>query len=76
MANLDMQAMATASIEKGMAGSFLQSKAVQVLKGLVNQMQVFSSDDMDTVASFSSGDAQHALQLSQILASRRRCIVK
>ena len=64
MANLDMLAMATAAIEKGMPGSSLQSEVVQVLKKLVNQLQDFSNDDKDAVVSFHS--AMRSMHLSQV----------
>jgi len=66
-ANLDMLAMATAAIEKGMAGSFLQTDAAKGLKKLVAALQDMSNDDRDAITSFLSGSTEYAPQAGQIV---------
>jgi len=59
---------AIAAIEKGMAGSFLQTANAQLLKNiLLTKHDLLMEDDREDVLSFLSGSADYAPQSGQIL---------
>jgi outer membrane murein-binding lipoprotein Lpp len=66
-ANIAATTKATAAIEKGMSGSFLQTAAAQVLKRLVlAQNNVVGDFDREMLTSFLSGSADYAPASGQI----------
>jgi len=65
-ANLAALAKATAAIEKGMAGSFLQTADAQVLKKLVLNENAMAEYDRDELTAFLSGSQSYAPQSGQI----------
>merc|ERR1719399_2758351 len=65
-ANIAACTKATAAIEKGMAGSFLQTHAAQVLKQLVLNMNDMSDMDREEVTAFLSGSSDYAPASGQI----------
>merc|ERR1719395_134773 len=65
-ANLAALAKATAAIEKGMAGSFLQTNDAQVLKKLVLAENSMAEYDREELTSFLSGAENYAPQSGQI----------
>jgi len=65
-ANLAALAKATAAIEKGMAGSFLQTNDAQVLKKLVLAENSLAEFDREELTSFLSGSESYAPQSGQI----------
>jgi len=59
---------ATAAIEKGMAGSFLQTDSARLLKNiLLAKHELLMEDDREDLLSFLSGSADYAPQSGQIL---------
>merc|ERR1712079_753681 len=61
-------AKAIAAIEKGMAGSFLQTDSAQLLKNmLLAKHALLMEDDRQDVLSFLSGSEDYAPQSGQIL---------
>merc|ERR1719461_1923625 len=61
-------AKAIAAIEKGMAGSFLQTDSAQLLRNiLLNKHDILIEDDRADVLSFLSGSVDYAPQSGQIL---------
>jgi chromosome segregation ATPase len=65
-ANLAALAKATAAIEKGMAGSFLQTQDAQILKKLVLADNNMAEYDREDLTSFLSGSESYAPQSGQI----------
>jgi chromosome segregation ATPase len=65
-ANIAALTKATAAVEKGMGGSFLQSSDAQVLQKLVLAQSAMTDFERDEVTSFLSGDAGYAPQSGQI----------
>merc|ERR1719379_3249863 len=65
-ANLAALAKATSAIEKGMAGSFLQTSAAQILKKLVLAESSMAEYDREELTSFLSGSQEYAPQSGQI----------
>jgi len=65
-ANIDALSKATAAIEKGMAGSFLQTNSAQVLRKLVLAQSDLSDFDREELTSFLSGAQNYAPQSGQI----------
>jgi len=65
-ANLAALAKATAAIEKGMSGSFLQTNDAQVLKKLVLASESMADFDREELTSFLSGSTDYAPQSGQI----------
>jgi len=65
-ANLAALAKATTAIEKGMAGSFLQTSDAQVLKKLVLAENSMAEYDREELTSFLSGAENYAPQSGQI----------
>merc|ERR1719310_1469895 len=65
-ANLAALAKATAAIEKGMAGSFLQTQDAQILKKLVLAENSMEESDREDLTSFLSGSESYAPQSGQI----------
>jgi len=65
-ANLAALAKATTAIEKGMAGSFLQTNDAQVLKKLVLAENSMAEYDREELTSFLSGAENYAPQSGQI----------
>jgi len=65
-ANLAALAKATAAIEKGMAGSFLQTQDAQILKKLVLAQDSMAEFDREELTSFLSGSTDYAPQSGQI----------
>jgi septal ring factor EnvC (AmiA/AmiB activator) len=65
-ANLAALAKATSAIEKGMAGSFLQTNDAQVLKKLVLAENSMAEYDREELTSFLSGSESYAPQSGQI----------
>jgi len=65
-ANLAALAKATSAIEKGMAGSFIQSGDAQILKKLVLAEGSMADYDREELTSFLSGSEQYAPQGGQI----------
>jgi len=70
-ANLAALAKATAAIEKGMAGSFLQTSEAQILKKLVtaenNNMAEYDREELTSFLSGSEGYAPQSGQITGIL---------
>merc|ERR1719498_1938214 len=69
-ANIAAVNKATAAIEKGMAGSFLQTSEAQVLKKLVlaqNSMDDFAREELTSFLSNSDGYAPASGQITGIL---------
>jgi len=59
---------AVAAIQKGMAGSFLQTNFAQILKAvLLTKHELLMEDDRQDVLSFLSGSSEYAPQSGQIL---------
>jgi len=65
-ANIAAVNKATAAIEKGMAGSFLQTAAAQVLKKLVLSESHMDDSDREELTSFLSNDQNYAPASGQI----------
>merc|ERR1719311_1257166 len=65
-ANLAALAKATAAIEKGMAGSFLQTQDAQILKKLVLAESSVSEYDREDLTAFLSGSESYAPASGQI----------
>merc|ERR1719316_606012 len=65
-ANIAAMTKATAAIEKGMAGSFLQTSAAQLLKKLVLSQNDMSDMDREEVTAFLSGSSDYAPASGQI----------
>merc|ERR1719163_1011966 len=65
-ANIAACTKATAAIEKGMGGSFLQTGAAQVLRNLVMASNKMSDYDREEVTSFLSNEAGYAPASGQI----------
>jgi outer membrane murein-binding lipoprotein Lpp len=65
-ANLAALSKATAAIEKGMSGSFLQTSDAEVLKKLVLGDSSVADYDREELTSFLSGSASYAPQSGQI----------
>merc|ERR1719454_2835533 len=65
-ANLAALAKATAAIEKGMAGSFLQTTDAQILKKLVLGENSMAEYDREEITSFLSGEQSYAPASGQI----------
>merc|ERR1719258_532578 len=65
-ANLAALAKATSAIEKGMAGSFLQTGDAQVLKKLVLATESMAEYDREELTAFLSGSESYAPQSGQI----------
>merc|ERR1719331_2723282 len=65
-ANIAAVAKATAAIEKGMSGSFLQTNDAQVLKKLVLAESSMAEYDREELTSFLSGSESYAPQSGQI----------
>merc|ERR1719262_1196906 len=65
-ANIAAVGKATAAIEKGMAGSFLQTTEAQVLKKLVLGENSLGDFDREELTSFLSGSQSYAPQSGQI----------
>jgi len=65
-ANLAALAKATAAIEKGMSGSFLQTNEAQVLKRLVLAENSMAEYDREELTAFLSGSESYAPQSGQI----------
>jgi len=67
-ANIAAMEKAIAALEKGMAGSFLQTTSAAVLRQLMMSENANISDaDRDTVTSFLSADASYAPQSGEIV---------
>jgi hypothetical protein len=66
-ANIDAVTKATLAIEKGMAGSFLQTESAQVLRKLVLAQNDMSDIDREEVTSFLSGTQSYAPGSGQIV---------
>merc|ERR1719482_2579684 len=66
-ANIAAAKGATEAIEKGMAGSFLQTKAAQVLRELVTSKNDMSDYDREELTSFLSEGQGYAPQSGQIV---------
>merc|ERR1719326_2444500 len=66
-ANIGAAKGATEAIEKGMAGSFLQTKAAQVLRELVTSKNDMSDYDREELTSFLSEGQGYAPQSGQIV---------
>jgi len=64
--NIDAVAKATAAIEKGMSGSFLQTASAQVLRKLVLAQSDMTDIDREEITSFLSGAQNYAPQSGQI----------
>jgi DNA repair exonuclease SbcCD ATPase subunit len=64
--NIAAVAKATAAIEKGMTGSFLQTVAGQALKKLVLAQESMDDYDREQLTSFLSGSQEYAPQSGQI----------
>merc|ERR1719420_1516958 len=64
--NIEAVAKATAAVEKGMAGSFVQTSAAQVLKKLVLAQGSMDDYDREELTSFLSGSQDYAPQSGQI----------
>jgi hypothetical protein len=65
-ANLAALTKATAAIEKGMSGSFLQTSGAQVLKNLVLAQNDMTDYDREEMTSFLSGSTDYAPASGQI----------
>merc|ERR1719327_2261143 len=65
-ANLASLAKATAAIEKGMAGSFLQTEDAKLLKKLILAQDSMAEYDREELTSFLSGSTDYAPQSGQI----------
>jgi len=65
-ANLAAIEKAVGALEKGMAGSFLQTTAVDVLKKIVQADNIMIDSDRDEVMSFLSGTEDYAPQSGEI----------
>jgi outer membrane murein-binding lipoprotein Lpp len=65
-ANIAAVTKATAAIEKGMGGSFLQTSAAQTLKTLVLAQNDMSDMDREELTSFLSGSSDYAPASGQI----------
>merc|ERR1719440_1146586 len=65
-ANLAALAKATAAIENGMAGSFLQTNDAQTLKKLVLAENNMAEYDREELTSFLSGSTDYSPQSGQI----------
>jgi len=65
-ANIAAVGKATAAIEKGMAGSFLQTTSAQVLKKLVLSANDMTDMDREEVTAFLSGSSDYAPASGQI----------
>jgi len=59
VANIDAILKATAALEKGLAGSFLQTRSASILKGILNSpaTQDMLEEDKQTLLSFLSGSS-------------------
>jgi septal ring factor EnvC (AmiA/AmiB activator) len=66
-ANIDAMVKATAAIEKGMAGSFLQTSAAQVLKNLVLAQNALDDVARDEITAFLSNSQGYAPGSGQIV---------
>merc|ERR1719310_2210748 len=65
-ANLAALAKATAAIEKGMSGSFLQTEDAKLLKKLILAQDSMAEYDREEFTSFLSGSEEYAPQSGQI----------
>jgi outer membrane murein-binding lipoprotein Lpp len=65
--NIDAMVKATAAIEKGMAGSFLQTSAAQVLKNLVLAQNNLDDDVREEMTAFLSNSQSYAPGSGQIV---------
>jgi len=65
-ANIAAVSKATAAIEKGMSGSFLQTSAAQVLKKLILAQNDMGDFDREQLTSFLSGSTDYAPASGQI----------
>jgi len=65
-ANIAAVAKATAAVEKGMSGSFLQTSEAQLLKQLVEQQSNMYDYDREELTAFLSGSTSYAPQSGQI----------
>jgi hypothetical protein len=65
-ANIAAVTKATAAVEKGMSGSFLQTNDAQVLKQLVTNQNSMNDYDREELTSFLSGSQSYAPQSGQI----------
>merc|ERR1719162_2349465 len=65
-ANIAAVTKATAAVEKGMSGSFLQTNAAQVLKQLVTAQNNMDDSDREELTSFLSGSSSYAPASGQI----------
>jgi hypothetical protein len=65
-ANLAALSKATAAIEKGMGGAFVQTNTASVLKKLVQKNENLADADREQVLSFLSGSEEYAPQGGQI----------
>jgi len=78
-ANIAAVTKATAAVEKGMSGSFLQTNAAQVLKQLVMAQNNMDDSDREDLTSFLSGSSSYAPasgQITGILKQMRDTMVK
>jgi len=64
--NIDAVTKATAAIEKGMSGSFLQTASAQVLRKLVLAQSDMTDIDREEITSFLSGAQNYSPQSGQI----------
>jgi len=65
-ANIAAVTKATAAVEKGMSGSFLQTSEAQVLKQLVTAQNNMDDSDREELTSFLSGSSSYAPASGQI----------
>merc|ERR1712166_867547 len=65
-ANIAAVSKATAAVEKGMSGSFLQTTDAQVLKQLVESQNSLYDYDREELTAFLSGTQGYAPQSGQI----------
>jgi septal ring factor EnvC (AmiA/AmiB activator) len=73
-ANIDAATKATEAIEKGMAGSFLQTSSAQVLKKLVLAQNDLTDFDRQELTSFLSGTVDYAPGSGQIVGILKEMI--